>query len=331
MSSNLINDEIVRLQNIGKVFDGYIMFVLIIFGTIGNLLNLFVFIRIKTLRQMSNSIFLIGSFLGSLVSLWSSRYPRSILNITGVDPLVGSIVFCKFRWLFGRWGLNMPFTCICLASIDRFLMTSRQVYYRRLFSLKRAYIMVILSSIIYLIICIPDGMYYSGYLCTALVNDRALYKQFIAYFNLILTNILSMIILGTFSILTWYNLRSTRQNRQINHLQQQVNRMMIAEFALAFITTLPNFVYNIYLQITQSMIKSQLRLAQESLWSSISVIMSFTMNVGTFYVYIIVSRPYRRNVRTALCFKRQNQVTSHQTQLQHGTTIQTFGNMTTRL
>ncbi|CAF0961078.1 unnamed protein product [Adineta steineri] len=146
MSSNSINDEIIRLQNIGKVFDGYIMFVLIIFGTIGNLLNLFVFIRIKTLRQMSNSIFLIGSFLGSLISLWSSRFPRSILNITGVDPLVGSIVFCKFRWLFGRWGLNMPFTCVCLASIDRFLMTSRQVYYRRLFSLKRAYIMVIISK-----------------------------------------------------------------------------------------------------------------------------------------------------------------------------------------
>ncbi|CAF1113854.1 unnamed protein product [Adineta steineri] len=186
MSSNSINDEIIRLQNIGK----------------------------KTLRQMSNSIFLIGSFLGSLVSLWSSRYPRSILNITGVDPLVGSIVF------------------------------------------------------------------------------------FMLFMH--------MIILGTFSILTWYNLRSTRQNRQINHLQQQVNRMMLTEFALAFLTTLPNFVYNIYLQITQSMIKSQLRLAQESC------------------LYIIVSRPYRRNIRTALCFRKQNQVTSHETQLQRGTTIQTF-------
>ena len=88
-----------------------------------------------------------------------------------------------------------------------------------------------------------------------------------------------MVVLGTFSLLTWYNLWLTRYNRR-NRLQQQVNRMMLAEFTMAFITTLPNFIYNIYLQITQSVEKSQLRLAQETLWSDVSVIISFTMNVG---------------------------------------------------
>ena len=45
---------------------------------------------------------------------------------------------------------------------------------------------------------------------------------------------------------------------------------------------------------------------------------------------MIVSPAYRRNLRTALCFKRQNQITSQQIELQNWTTGQRFGNMTSR-
>jgi hypothetical protein len=318
MLNNAVNEEILRLQSISKIFDGYLMLALVVVGTAGNLLNIFVFIRFKSLRQMSSSVFLVTSFTGSLILLWSSRFPRCILTITGVDPLVGSIVYCKVRWLFGRWGLNMPFTCICLASIDRFLITSRNVNCRRFFTLKRAYIIVIIFSIIYLAICIPDSIYYSGYSCTASASDRAIYKQFITYFNLIVTQMLSLIVLGIFCILTWHNLCSTRWDRR-NRLQQHVNRMMLAEFVMAFITTLPNFTYNIYTQVTASMVKSQLLLAQETLWSTVSVVVNFTMHVGTFYVYITVSSAYRRNVLAALCFKKENQIAPQQIQVQNGT------------
>jgi hypothetical protein len=223
----------------------------------------------------------------------------------------------------------MPFTCLCLASIDRFLNTSRNARYRRFFTLKRAYIIVIIFSIAYLALCIPDSIYYSGYSCTASASARARYAQFIAYFDLCITNVLSMTVLGTFSSLTWYNLWSTRHNGR-SQLQQQFNRMMIAELTMAFITTLPNFIYNVYQQITQYMEKSQLRLAEETLWTDVSVVLSFTMNVGTFYVYVIVSPGYRRNVRTALCFKKQNQVASQLIQLQNGTTGRPCGNTASR-
>jgi hypothetical protein len=322
MANVLVNAEILRLQSIANFFDGYFMLVLVFVGTVGNLLNIFVFIRLKTLRRMSNSVFLIASFTSSLLLLWSSRYPRSMLTITGVDPLVGSIIYCKIRWLFGRWGLNMPFTCLCLASIDRFLNTSRNANFRRLFTVKRAYLTVIIFGIAYLAICMPDGIYYSGYLCTASANARATYKQFITYFNLIVTNIISLLVLGTFSMLTCHNLWSTRCHRR-SHLQQQVNRMMIAEFTMAFITTIPNFIYNIYLQATASVVKSQLRLAQETLWSDVSTALNFTMHVGTFYVYVIVSPAYRRNVRTALSVKKRNQVASQQIELRNRTTGRT--------
>ncbi len=78
------------------------------------------------------------------------------------------------------------------------------------------------------------------------------------------------------------------------------------------------------------MVKSPLRTAQESLWSIVSTVLSFTIHVGTFYAYVIVSPAYRRNVRTALCLKKQNRVTSEHIQLQNGTTVHTVGNTATR-
>jgi hypothetical protein len=218
---------------------------------------------------------------------------------------------------------------VCLASIDRFLITSRNASFRRFFTLKRAYILVMIFTLAYLAICMPDGIYYSGYSCTASATARATYKEFITYFNLIVTNGLSMIVLGTFSILTWYNLRSRRGGGR-NQLQTQVNRMMLVQFGMAIITTLPNFMYNIYSQATQSLAKSQLRAETETLWSNVSGVLSFTIHVGTFYLYVIVSPAYRRNVRTALCCKKRNRVSSEETQLQNGTTVHTLGNVATR-
>ncbi|CAF4244024.1 unnamed protein product, partial [Rotaria sordida] len=98
MPTTTLNDEILRLQSITNIFNGYIMLVLIIFGTV-------------ELRQMPNSIFLISTSIGSLVLLWATRFPQAILAIANIDLLANSAIYCKIRWLLGRWGLRMPGTC----------------------------------------------------------------------------------------------------------------------------------------------------------------------------------------------------------------------------
>ncbi|CAF2041995.1 unnamed protein product [Rotaria magnacalcarata] len=74
--------------------------------------------------------------------------------------------------------------------------------------------------------------------------------------------------------------------------------MMFAEFGMAFLTTLPIVILNIYTLATQLLIKSQLRIAQENLWSTVFNLVSFA------------SRAYRRNVRIALCCIRETRVTA---------------------
>ncbi|CAF0830812.1 unnamed protein product [Adineta ricciae] len=311
MSTTSTNEEILRLQAISKIFDGYVILVLIIIGTIGNSLNIIVFLRYKTLRQMSNSVFMIAFFISNLTSLWASRFQRSMLAITGVDLLVGSIFYCKVRWLFGRWGFNMAFTSVCLSSADRFLNTSRSERYRRLITFKRAAILTTLSSIAYIVIFIPDAIYYSGYRCTASASDRAIYQQFITYFNLTMTNSIPQVILGIFCVLTWYNFWSMQRGRQRqSQIHHEVNRMMLVEFTVIFLSSTPNFIYNIYAQITQGWVKSNLQTAQENIWRNVCVTLSFVLNIGTFYIYFLMSGAYRRKVKAIFCWQKRVEVTS---------------------
>ncbi|CAF1323897.1 unnamed protein product [Rotaria sordida] len=329
MSTATLNDEILRLQSITNILNGYVMLVLIIFGTVGNLLNIYVFIYLKELRRMPNSVFLISTSIGSLVLLWATRFPRSILAITDIDLLVNSPIYCKIRWLLGRWGLNMPVTCVCLSSIACFLITSRNVHYRHFLTVQRACFIVIIFSIIYLIICMPDAIYYKVPGCTASANARFMYAQFITYFNLSITNALSLFVLALFSILTWNNLRLSRFVKR-SRFQEQVNQMMVAEFILVLVTATPTFVFNIYQQATQSVRKSDLRLAQENLWSTVGAVINFTMHTGTFYVYVIVSRAYRQNVLTAICWKKRNRILPKHTHTPHEQIVHSLSRRTTR-
>ena len=312
MSTSSVNDQILLLRNIAKIFDGYVMLVLVIIGSIGNLLNIFIFLRFKSLRQMSNTVFLVGSFIGSLALLWASQIPRCVLTITGIDLHAISAVYCKIPWLFGRFGLNMPFTCLCLSGIDRFLCTSRRANFRRIMTRKRALIIVIIVSLAYLIMFIPDVVYYSDPGCTASANARARFSVFVNYFNLYVTNVVSMCVLLLFGFLTWYNLYIGKQQTRFTQIQKQVTRMMVIEFLMIFITMLPNFIWNIYDEITQYQVKSQLRIAQETLWRNINVCLSFTLHVGRFFIYMLVSGAFRQYAHGALCCKNYNQVgTTH--------------------
>ncbi|CAF1515079.1 unnamed protein product [Adineta ricciae] len=316
MSNAAEKDEILRLQSIAKFLNGYVILALIVIGTIGNVTNTIVFLRHRSLRRMSNCIFLIMFFISNLTSLWSSRFPRSFLAITSIDVLAASIFYCKFRWLFGRWSFYMSYIYLCLSCIDRYLNTSRHNLFRRLVSFKRAVFVTVLISLIYFIIFVPDAVYYSGYECTASRSDRAIYQRFINYFNLVMCSTVPMVILGTFSLLTWCNLYSTRNSPRTT-FYRQVNLMMIVEFTVIFIGVTPNFVFNIYTEITQSMVKSRLRTAQETVWRNACVVCSFSLYIGTFYIYFIISDAFRQNVKAALCFRKLNQIGIQTTPVQY--------------
>jgi len=99
MSTSTVSSEIIILQQVSKFIFAYGGIFLIVLGTIGNMLNIFVFLYQKTLRRMPNSIFLFILFIASLIHLWTVRVSRAMLSLTGVDLLALSPVYCEIRRL----------------------------------------------------------------------------------------------------------------------------------------------------------------------------------------------------------------------------------------
>ncbi|CAF1425050.1 unnamed protein product [Adineta steineri] len=115
---------------------------------------------------MPSSVFLLTSFVASLLQIWTNRVSAAFLNLTGVDLLKQSSFYCEIRWLFGRTGATIAMASICLSSINRFLMTSQNVRYRQVVTMRCARVTVIVMILIFLILLIPDVVYYWVPSCT---------------------------------------------------------------------------------------------------------------------------------------------------------------------
>lgn len=306
MSSTTLTNEVISLQSASRIILAYGGLALVTFGTIGNVLNMMVFLRVKALRQMPGSIFLFAFFIASLLQLWTTRFSRAIINLIGVDLLALSPFYCQVRWLFGRVSANVTMASICLSSIDRYLVSSRNAHYRHLLTIRRASLIMGTLSFIFSIPFIPDIYYYLGPLCSA-PGTPIEYRQFITYFNTVVTSTIPFCILILFSFLTWHNLQSI-QNVRSSRLESQVNRMMFAEVGMACFTSLPNIVSNIYTLSTQTMKKSSLRAAQDNVWFNIFTTINTLTYVLSFYLFLAVSSNFRHNVKMILFCQKQNRI-----------------------
>lgn len=269
------------------------------------------------LRQMPSATFLITCFTFNLVQLWITRFSRSLQNFIGFDPLTRSVFYCEIRWVLGQISAYISMTSLCLVSIDRFLVTSHNARYHRVLNLRRARIIVGTMFLIYFIQVTPYIVYYSRPSCISSGVSYS-YAQYIANFNLVVTNYLPLPVLILFGTLTWRNIRTIRLG-QHNRLETQITRMIFAELIMVCSTTVPNIIWNSYSLATQSMVKSQLRIAQENLWSNVATVFTILSYCGSFYVFCAASPAYRKNVRLAVSCKKQNQVETTSGKLKNNT------------
>ncbi len=75
---------------------------------------------------------------------------RVIVAIIGVDPILISPVWCKLRVYIGQTSVLICQSCACLASINSFLTTCRQLRWRRLVSLSKSRLCVLTAVIFWM-------------------------------------------------------------------------------------------------------------------------------------------------------------------------------------
>jgi hypothetical protein len=298
--------EIQQLLNIAEILFAYVGLTILIFGTIGNLINVISFARLESLKTLASSLFLLASFFASQIVLTFGLLTRVILGFSGIDPVNTSVSFCKARWFIRTTSGAISLTCVCLAAIDRYFLSCHNVRRHRWITITRARWAIFLSICFWSSIFSSYAVYYTVPTHLSCTIANPIFAYFLSYFNLFHYSILPLSVLTIFCWLTWRNLgqQPATYLRGGIRLYDQVTRMLIAQSIGIFFTSFPNMIWQIYTVSSNSTMKNSLRNAEENLINTICVLIGFSTHAITFYIYLIASSTFRKNVKE-MFFKTQ--------------------------
>lgn len=234
-------------------------FVLIL-GIVGGILNLLVFLSLKTFRQNSCAFYLIIMSISNVGQLISGLLTRLIINLTGIDWSLESVFYCKFRWYFIHICALVSFTCICLATIDQYLSTCSKLSWLNYSHIKYSQYFCLISTLFWLIYEIPSLILYNhvssptnrpiSCSVTNLIYQR--YNTFV--YLLVLTGILPIIITILFGSLAYRNIQQI-PFRTIpivrRELDKQLTVMVLIQVIFNFFDIVPFLIVTIYSHLTK--------------------------------------------------------------------------------
>ena len=289
-----------RLQRTSQDLYGWGSLIIFCIGTLGNLLDIILFIRLESLNTLASSLFLLASFIGSESVMLTATLSRIIFGFTGNDPLFASLFLCKARWMIGPASGAFSLTCVCLAAVDRFILI--RTHYHRKITLNQARFFIVSAAIFWLAFFSMYAVYFIAPVpgSCRLVNPTMI--QLMPFVSFFVYSVIPISALSFLSYLIWHTLGQLPATylHGGHRLHDQVTRMVIAQIIVVILTSFPSACFSLYTISTRTISKNQLRLAIEGLVSTVCVLIGFLTHAIMFYVYLIASPHFRQNVKVML-------------------------------
>ena len=285
-------------------------------GLIGNTLNIYVFAIWCHPRRRTNSIqqnnqhHTAHTSNSSLYLLISSC--ANFLQI--VYPVLTRIIFdgfqlpktkdnqlgtCQLRYYVLHTSDSISLTCICMATLDRYLISSRDARTRRLTPTRRR-----TKFIIILIICffglhnIPVALYYQvSELGECFISSEIYLYYYLCIIQIFLHGIFPMCFLSIFGGLTYKQLRMMQQINQRRHFNsdKQLSRMLLLLCMTILISSIPYCIQNIYFVISK---EYKYPLASYALLLYYMVLILFFTNATfSFYIFFLSTPNFRKQLK----------------------------------
>ncbi|CAF0843110.1 unnamed protein product [Adineta ricciae] len=299
--------------------------VMIIFGTlmcilglIGNCLNIFIFTVWYRSRKSPNKFSNFNRSRNSLLYLLVSSFANLIIIIYPLSTRIlfdgyqyhinepHIFFFCKFRYYILHTFYLISLTTICMATFDRYLISSRNPHLRELNSTKKQTIVIIVF--ICLIIGlhnIPIVFYFnlsSDGECVIFSSAYSYY--YLSIFRILLEGLIPILFLSLFGILTFKQLRILEKHNSNNHLNsdRQVARMLLLISITIIISSIPNCIEQVY-QIV-FIYDDRRHSSSFFLFHVISSILFYTNPVMSFYIFYISTPNFRHQLRCFIPHKK---------------------------
>ena len=284
--------------------NSYFAIFLLLFGTIGNLLNIVVLSRRKLRYNPCAWLFLISSVF-NLISILSGLMTKLFC-----DCLFDRIVFlCQLRVFILLTSRNIASWSIMLATFDRWLLSCTNIHYRNLSTLKNAkvgmMIILMISLLIYcpIFYCYQANLHDSPLKCYSKTIQCRIYLDQIYTF---LTTCFPLILMVLFGCLTMSNIREihhrvqspllsnriltsiTHEHRQrFKSIDRRLLVMLLIQITFLTLLTLPQALEMIYLTITSTKSKSPLQNTIEISIFSFSLLLTYLASGMPFYIYTL--------------------------------------------
>ncbi|CAF3691230.1 unnamed protein product [Rotaria sp. Silwood1] len=284
-----------------------VSFIILFTGILGHMLNIFVLTHLKIFQGNPSAFYLIVESIVNLLQMMISFTSRIAINGFANDLTQTSLVWCKLRQLFVQYFTLVSLTIVCCSAIDQYLSTNYYPFIRQMSTIKLAKVLTIITMITWILHCIPVMIFFeiqSTYGCNIYNQHFLNYITYVYY--LILTGTLPLIVSIFFSILAYRNVRRiVRHQMPIRRrkLDQQLTAMIIVRVIFLVVMTLPYVIQRFYTLSTLVIKDSVIRKSIEELIGAVTFSLFYLNFSGSFYLFLISSARFRRQVKHVLINK----------------------------
>lgn len=286
------------LTSIAQKLNIYCGTFLFLAGVLGGILNILVFLSLKTFRENSCAFYLTVMSFVNLGQLFTGLLTRIVISGFDIDWTLTSVVYCKFRSFFLQFCISTSFSCICLATIDQFLATCSNRRWQQYCHIRVAQVLTGLFITIWILHGIPYLLYYqhivlpnsNRVLCATAIQALQTYSYYI--YSIFFVGAFPIIVTIVFGSLAYRNVRQMRYRTVPlvrRELEKQLTMMILIQGFFNVWFLIPYVVTSV-LAFTTYLTRD----------AAISTVLFFANNVTLLIYYLYFT------VRSFYCFNQNH-------------------------
>ena len=235
----------------------------LIIGLFGNGMSVYIFSTVRTYRTIPATFYFLIEAISKTFFLTINLLPRIITFSYGIDISRTSLVWCRLRQVFLFTSNPIAITCTCLATIDQFFVTSSNASLRGISKIKRAYQIILIVIIIWLLHSI--AVYFNiniSPISSACGSSNAIFTIYVPIYFIFIITVIPVSIMIIFGYLTYRNIRRTTVLAE-QQADRQLIKMILMQVVLVLISNIPLAALNTYTLITSGIVKNEDRQLKE--------------------------------------------------------------------
>ncbi|CAF1308855.1 unnamed protein product [Adineta ricciae] len=279
----------------------YSNFIISIAGIISNVINLLVFVKLKPFRENRCGFYLIVESVSDLVDVTFILIITIVSLVYGDESLNYSLFWCRIRYITFQTGTLTTFSMICFAAIDQYCSTNYRLSLRQFCNLNLARYLVLTSVCLWFVHSLIFGLFADVNPTVGCYISNSEWIRYGTYFFYpILYGFLPIALASLFSLLAYRNVRRIIRRQtpiERRRFDRQITAMVLIRVGWFVAVSIPYTSYRVYsINISTKQVDA-LRSAIERLIQVIFYSIINTNYALNFYIFLISSSRYRRQVK----------------------------------